>query len=268
MKDVLNALIGFTTWANSSEAMLSAIKGDISSASGLLNNPFFKTAYETFIPIAIELAIIYFLLELIENATSGKMTTEVIVKGLMKLAFTVMIIQNAFELLKYIANFGDELCNALLANESNFSNNFVNASVASVNNGWEFIAKLLAIIPAAIKWFILIICSKLIIYGRSIELGVYLSLSPLAFPSIVSQGMDGDAFKYVKKYAAICLQGAIIALTVIVGTRINNSRVIPEVNMGSGEFIANIGGGLIMYLCLLFMLFQSRRISNEVMGVQ
>lgn len=268
MNDILRVFVKFTTWANSSQAMVSAVRGDIASATGLLDAAFFESAYNTFIPIAIELAIIYFLIELIETATSGKMTMEIIVKDLMKLALTVMIIQNAFDLLKYVANFGDTLCTILVENESVFGGNFVNSYTDNITNNIDGIAALANVIPAVLKWLALVICSKLIVYGRSIELGVYLSLSPLAFPSIVSQGMDGDAFKYVKKYAAICLQGVIIGLTVIIGTRINNAKVLPEINMGSGEFIANIGGGLIMYLCLLYMLFQSRRIANEVLGVQ
>lgn len=268
MNDLISTLVKFTAWANSSQAMLYAVRSDIASAAGLLDATFFESAYNTFIPIAIELSIIYFLIELIETATSGKMTMEVIVKDLMKLALTVMIIQNAFDLLKYVANFGDELCTALIKNEGAFNSNFVNSYTDNITNNIEGIAALINLIPAVLKWLALVICSKLIVYGRSIELGVYLSLSPLAFPSIVSQGMDGDAFKYIKKYAAICLQGAIIGLTIIIGTRINNAKVLPEINMGSGEFIANIGGGLIMYLCLLYMLFQSRRIANEVLGVQ
>lgn len=267
LKELINAFMGVTIWANSSTAMLSLIRSDLTSASTFLENPFFKTAYDAFVPIAIQIAIIYLLLGFIEEATSGKLTTEVMVKGFIKLAFTVILIQNSFEILKYIANFGDALCEAIIGENRELNISFRHQVLTHVNP-WEFAGRMSTLIAPFIKLTLLLICSKLVIFGRSIELGVYLSLAPLAFPSVVSDGLDGDAFKYVKKFAAICIQGVIIALTVIVGTMLNQQSVFPEIDLNAGAFTSNFSGGIILYLCLLFMLFQSRRIANEVMGIQ
>lgn len=268
LKSFANMLYQFVMWGNSSAAMLGVVQSDLSGASSFLEKSTFNTIYLAVTPVAIQLAIIYFLLELIDLSTSGKLNFESITKGFLKLILTVFIIDNAFELLKYCAQFGDTLCDLIMENEQSYVFKNISTNNIGILSLWSMIGEIISLIPAFIKMIVLIIASKLIVYGRIIELGTYLALSPLAFPSFVSQGFSGSAMKYIKKYAAICLQGCVIAITIIVGSRIRDLSFVYSLSLGSGSFATGLGSGLIIYLCLLYMLFQSRRISNEILGIQ
>lgn len=178
--------------------------------------------------IGIGLLVLYFLLALLERATSDNFTVEVGIKLFVKLIAGYMLIdfllpsKNSDGLIAGILNlfsFGDVWKKGEPQNI--VPSVSVYNEVMEIYNGNSAVAlaKLIRMgAPAIVRWIMKIACLGTAI-GRILEATLLVVFSPIAVANIFNSSTAGNSsgVRYLKRIAAVALQGAIIgaSLTMI-----------------------------------------------------
>lgn len=226
---------------------------------------------EAIIPIAIVIAVIFFLIELTKKTMMFEMMTlESLAKVLFKFVFCKVLIQASFGLCVTINNGIFDI----LAKVVDITNTKGGELQLQLAQTLEIVKKeidamgvfsMIAMLPFlaifCIALFIVNWCITLIIYGRFIELYILFALCPLPLATITSETAHDVAKKFLQKFIAVCLQA--VVMTVIIG--IFSSSIFSVVATGSMIFI--IGEFILMFLILVLMLFKSGSIAKEIVGL-
>jgi len=169
----------------------------------------------TMIPIGSALLVLYFLIELMEQTTHDNFNIEHFFRMFIKLLLGSLLINNGLVILQDLQAFGNSICNSMI--DSKISLGGLSPEALAVFHAQ---ADSLAWYKAPLLWvqlaipflmdFVIQILVQVICYSRLIEIVVRAMFAPLALPDVFAEGTRGGGFKYLKKYFATCLQGAII----------------------------------------------------------
>jgi hypothetical protein len=113
-------------------------------------------------------------------------------------------------------------------------------------------------IIGAMVWVISIVI-MVILYGRMLEVYIYISIAPLPFAAFGNRELSGMSQNYVKGLAAVAFQGFFIM--VVVGVY---AKLIATV--GSGDLHETLFNVAISTLVLLFVLLKTGTISKSIFG--
>ena len=122
MGSIISAIKAFVDCINSfmgKGIVAEATNNDLSASILSSTGPIYQVCTSVIIPIGISLCLLYFLLEMLEEATRDNFTIEHIVKGMIKLCLGVMLIQNLLPtkdsdgILLGITGFATSLCTSL-----------------------------------------------------------------------------------------------------------------------------------------------------------
>ena len=105
-------------------------------------------------------------------------------------------------------------------------------------------------------------------YGRIFQIIIYGSLAPIGCAPIVQEGFSGHGMRYLKRYAAVCMQGAIIALILVIGEQVKIS-VMEGLSFDesfSGCLAATMTG-IVVTVAEVVSITQSKQIANDVLNV-
>ena len=187
------------------------------------NTTFLSTAYGAFKSVAIALLILYFLIEIFDLLMNSKFTLESFVKSLIKLLLSYLVITNGLEIIAGVLAFvggatgivnltaeleednlreGIRMINTYLTNASKFS--LIGAVIRSI-------------IPI-ISMFITRILLYFIAIGRTIELLARAAMAPIALSNMFSEGNRNAGILYLRKLAAVGLQGMAIVVIMWAGS--------------------------------------------------
>lgn len=106
----------------------------------------------------------------------------------------------------------------------------------------------------------------LTVYGRFFKLYMYTAMSPI--PLAAGESTQNTAFTFIKSYAGVCLEGAIIVLSCIIFSAFASSPPAVDTSASAVTMIWSYIGELIFnMLVLVGTIKMSDRIVKEMMGL-
>ena len=108
----------------------------------------------------------------------------------------------------------------------------------------------------------------LTVYGRFFKLYMYTAISPIPLASAASESTQHTALTFIKSYAAVCLEGAIIVLACIIFSAFATSSPVIDSSASSVSMVwSYIGETIFNMLVLVGTIKMSDRIIKEMMGL-
>ena len=108
----------------------------------------------------------------------------------------------------------------------------------------------------------------LTVYGRFFKLYMYTAISPIPLASAASESTQHTALTFIKSYAAVCLEGAIIVLACIIFSAFATSAPVVDSSASSVSMVwSYIGETIFNMLVLVGTIKMSDRIIKEMMGL-
>jgi hypothetical protein len=111
----------------------------------------------------------------------------------------------------------------------------------------------------AMVWIISIVI-MVILFGRMLEVYIYISIAPLPFAAFGNRELSGMSQNYVKGLAAVAFQGFFIM--VVVGVY---ATLVSTIG-GGGDLHETLFNVAISTLVLLFVLLKTGTISKSIFG--
>ena len=108
----------------------------------------------------------------------------------------------------------------------------------------------------------------LTVYGRFFKLYMYTAISPIPLAAAAGESTQSTAFTFIKSYAGVCLEGAIIVLSCIIFSAFASSPPVVDTSASAVTMIWSYIGELIFnMLVLVGTIKMSDRIVREMMGL-
>lgn len=212
--------------------------GDPNSSIGRISNSLNSLATsigDVMEPIALAIAVLFFFISLIEFAMSDRLTIESFVKFFAKLAISIACIFFCSELTSGIEQFGNAFSTFIVENANlgtSLSDGTMSltsdvtawedAMVASVINSGDDLSlgkgiglMLEAMLPYALMSLVGLVVGAILIiisFSRFLELSLRAAFMPIAVALIADDGWRGAAGRYIRKFVAICAQGALLTV--------------------------------------------------------
>ena len=108
----------------------------------------------------------------------------------------------------------------------------------------------------------------LTVYGRFFKLYMYTALSPIPLASFAGQPSQSIGIGFLKSYAAVCMEGAVIILACIIFTKFAGSPPAVDGDAAPAAMVWKYVGELVFnMLVLVGAVKMSDRISRELLGL-
>ena len=218
------------------------------------------------IPIAIVLAVMFFVIELCKQSVMMEIVTwEAVAKLLLKLVLAKVMIQSSFWLLESIFAYTADIVSVIEHGAINVTiiDRDKITDITDYMGMMEVLALLISTAPLnlilmAVGWVV-----KLIVYGRVIELYILFAVSPLPIATLAGEGVHDVAKKFFQHFVAVCMQGIIIIIAIgIFSGFITETFTAPE-----GDILKMLGEYVFISLMLALTLYKSSAWSKQVVGL-
>lgn len=108
----------------------------------------------------------------------------------------------------------------------------------------------------------------LTVYGRFFKIYMYTAISPIPLSAAAGESTQNTAFTFIKSYAGVCLEGAIILLSCVIFSAFATSAPAIDTSASAVSMIWSYIGELIFnMLVLVGTIKMSDRIVKEMMGL-
>ena len=108
----------------------------------------------------------------------------------------------------------------------------------------------------------------LTVYGRFFKIYMYTAISPIPLAAAAGESTQNTAFTFIKSYAGVCLEGAIILLSCVIFSAFASSAPAIDTSASAVSMIWSYIGELIFnMLVLVGAIKMSDRIVKEMMGL-
>lgn len=108
----------------------------------------------------------------------------------------------------------------------------------------------------------------LTVYGRFFKIYMYTAISPIPLAATAGESTQNTAFTFIKSYAGVCLEGAIILLSCVIFSAFASSAPAIDTSVSAVSMIWSYIGELIFnMLVLVGTIKMSDRIVKEMMGL-
>lgn len=108
----------------------------------------------------------------------------------------------------------------------------------------------------------------LTVYGRFFKIYMYTAISPIPLAATAGESTQNTAFTFIKSYAGVCLEGAIILLSCVIFSAFASSAPAIDTTASAVSMIWSYIGELIFnMLVLVGTIKMSDRIVKEMMGL-
>lgn len=108
----------------------------------------------------------------------------------------------------------------------------------------------------------------LTVYGRFFKLYMYAAISPIPLAASASESTQSISFTFIKSYAAVCLEGAMIVLACVIFSSFSASPPVVNPDASAVSMVWSYVGDLIFNMLILVgTVKMSDRLVKEMMGL-
>ena len=228
--------------------------------------------YDVFKIIGIALILLYFLIEILDEVQADNFNFEHLIKKLITLVIAILVIMNGPTILRTVCDLGDSLLDDAeqAAAVGNQTNPYIDQLKDSLNDAQNE-GGLLSYVKAALAglgiivdnllpyllYFVVLLVAFLISFSRFIEILVRFAFAPVGMAPLVSGGSKSAGYRYIKKFAAVLLQGAVCVLA------FGAANVV----IGYSNEVASFFAKILVPLTLIGFILKSQRIAEDIVGV-
>lgn len=229
-----------------------------------------KLAYTSLTSVALSLIVMYFLFSITDKVAQGQMTIEIFVPEFIKLLAAAFLVLEGYNFFKLLISLGESITKTV-------GNSFTNdPTTNNLRYMVETNADDSAIVQVSVLAVLIIptifgLLARLSIYvvciGRALEIIVRLALSPIAVADVFGNGLNSGGFRYIKKFLAVTLQGAVIVVIIHIMGTLNATLAIPPDNDTSvSALFGNLMKVVFVNLAGVSLIIKSQSIVNDVVG--
>lgn len=229
-----------------------------------------KLAYTSLTSVALSLIVMYFLFSITDKVAQGQMTIEIFVPEFIKLLAAAFLVLEGYNFFKLLISLGESITKTV-------GNSFTNdPTTNNLRYMVETNADDSAIVQVSVLAVLIIptifgLLARLSIYvvciGRALEIIVRLALSPIAVADVFGNGLNSGGFRYIKKFLAVTLQGAVIIVIIHIMGTLNATLAIPPDNDTSvSALFGNLMKVVFVNLAGVSLIIKSQSIVNDVVG--
>ena len=231
---------------------------------------FAELFYNVFRVIGVALVLLYFVVELLDIAQADQLTVESFMKRFVTLAVAIIFMYLGSSVFRLLMVLGDQLLHVVEKADgaSRFADpelRKVFAEIVSVGNGFfsyvvsvfVSLGQIMKQIVPCLFYLVAIIIAYFKSFSRFMEVLVRYAFAPIGCAPLAMGGMRSSGIRYIKKFAAVCLEGAVCAASIWA------SAILMD-NLDIGNAVM---GRVIIPLTLIGLLTRSGRISEEIVGV-
>lgn len=262
VKKKLNEYLNSNNWAQrkAAKTLISQFESKAANTVGtvlinakkidmLSDNGFAKQIYDLISLVGFALISFYFILGLVDKASSSQFSIEQLFRLLITAVAAKMLISSGWDIMSSFFDVGMNITEGLLEANKGLSNNIPDSvylsmadDVKSIGNGmWACLGVIITAWPGSVLAKICSIVAQLVVWSVLIEIVVKTVLAPIAFAEVAMSGIHGSGANYLKKILVADLQFAAIVLALIisnlVATGISNADIAGD---GTQVFIVNI----------------------------
>lgn len=264
-----------------------------SATTTAINGSVISDAIGIFKGLGTSLVILFFLIELLNEAQRDMVTFERLIVMMIRLLAVTVIIINLEAIVLGIEQLSVSIFSAVrnMANGSTSSFSIFGQDAASgyqyseveddLKKGLKAGIKesLMVILQLFIPWIISrlsFVVAYVIAVGRSIELIVRAIFSPIGVAQLFEDGTRSSGMRYLKKFAACALQLSVIAIILYASNALNNSLVA---TFGEGYMTLNADNIIdvltsstlwtmsAIQLAVIGIILKAQGICNDILGV-
>lgn len=209
----------------------------------------FTGGYNLFKNVGIGLAVLWALASVISNIQIVHANLDIVIKFALKMMASVYVVSNGNTILDALLTFGDT---ALSKISGNITDNALYEELLTQCKNAGMLGCIGIIMENLVGCVVIMIACILILsklITRLIELGVRYMLAPIAIADVFSHGGGSTGARYLKKFAAVALSGAVymavikimplIAGAIGTQTGLVGSMVLPIVTYVAGLGMIN-----------------------------
>lgn len=242
-------------------------------------------AFET---LGYAIAVLFFIIALVQLVNQDRLTIEFFVKFFAKLAIAIFCVSITPQIYEGCLSFGDALSSMFAS--FNIDGTFSASSQADLIELLDnklgrglasYIGALatsfICIVPSYILAYGIKVLTYVIAFTRLIELNVRACLLPIATALMSDDGWRGTGGRYIKKFIAICAQSGVLVCIAKIGTlafsiisRNMLDNLTGVVEGATSNPILALGGQLIVMcglgVAMVSVMFKSIGIVNDAFG--
>ena len=230
--------------------------------------------FKILLKIGEALLVVMFILDLLEKSTRHGFDFEQTIRLLIRYVIAKTLIENGRNIINAIIAIGNAMVGTVAdVKPPDGVIQFLNQLgyiLANTDTLSDWCITFLSFIP-----YLLCMLLNLIIlatcYGRAIEIIVRGSFAPIGCIGMVQEGFSGRGLQYIKKFFAVCIQGAVIVVILYAGASIKAS--ILSSALWNIQGLSALGGSLTagfecVLVCLteVMVVMKSMQFSSEIAG--
>ena len=219
--------------------------------------------------VGLGLLLMFFLTELIDKLTKEQFDTETLIRMLIKYLAVEALFNNLPKLIEALFALSNEIT-ADVGNLSSQTDGILN-SVAQIIADSKTIIDILITVLVFLPWLLTKIMGlvvQAVCWSRLIDIILRGGFAPIGCASMAQEGFAGNGFRYLKKFFASCLQGAIIAgilmLSNKIGATLFHGMLIDDENVVS--ILATVISMLVVNFIQIMCIVKSGQFANEIAG--
>lgn len=230
----------------------------------------FQALYNSMSSIGLGLAVVWVMLDLIEKAQIDQISPETIIRWCIKMIMAILVVDNADDIAKALIAIGNEM-----VNPSNMGTpeDMSNGLAVTIDEIFEMLKSagfikttttLLELLIPALGMIVCLLLMLVMMFGRIIEIGIRFAFMPIGVSDAFTHGISSPGMRYIKKFFAVCLQGAVLYAIIIVG-----SSMMGQVSTGAFGFLSHFGiiTQLVIAFSMIGAMLKSQSIINDIAGV-
>lgn len=266
-------LANFETMFTDVNTKVGTIAGEVSKTPSTWNASIFnmiKTLSDNvMIPIAgmiISFVLIYELITMVMDKNNMReFDTSVFIRFLMKAGIAVMLLSKTFDIVMAVFDVGNRMVNAAASSISGSTSIDVTVALRTMFNNGVSTMGIGELLGLGIETMIISLCMKImsvlitvIIYGRMIEVYLYVSVAPVPCATVTNREWGTIGTNYFKGLCALAFQGFLIMVCVaIYAVLVAGVTVAPNIHTALWSVAAYT-------IILCFSLFKTGSLSKSI----
>ena len=197
---------------------------------------------------------------------------EAIGKAIVRFCISWAVIVFGMQLLMWIWTVCQGLINRILVT-SGFQNTdlTIPAELKNQLDHAGFFNSILLWILAAIGTLIIMVLSIMVVlsvYGRFFRIYLYIALAPIPFATFAGEPTQKTGISFIRGFASVCLEGAIIVLACIIFSLFATTSVFPMDSSNVwAALLSYLGGVIFNMLILVGIVKMADRVTRETLGL-
>lgn len=285
MTEILNWIQKFIYYSSLGNLLTSILSSNLSIDLNVLDySGYYQLGIDLIGLFAMGMAMIYLCIILVNGLMDGKANREFIFNLIFRFALTLLMIKYGPLILHVLINFGNGILKIVIESYQEVTKTEPITPDGLVGGLFAIVTFLITIIPNLLVILLSIAALNIVTFTRYVELAIYSAGFPLVIPNFMLSEKSSSTIQYIKRFFALCLQGAVLCIIVMAcGVFLNNSATDNMIE-GSGYMVAWLAlgpiptfvlGSVVAFIkdaaltCMLIsMLFRSKKIAMDIIGVK